>query len=95
MCCGSHRAELSKKMQAGQAPETGAQSPDQGQPGSSTPVYFQYIGKTGITVLGRATRNLYRFDGSGATVAVDARDKWGMSFVPNLRQVDAPAGTQP
>ncbi len=93
MCCGSHRSELLNTMQAGQKPETGAQSPDQKQPENSAPVYFQYVGKTGLTVQGRATRNQYRFNGSGAIVAVDARDRWGMSFVPNLRQVEAPTGT--
>lgn len=69
MCCGKKRAEL---LQTGQA----------NQP---APVYFQYVGNTGLTVQGRETRKRYRFDHPGAVVAVDVEDRPSLASVPNLR----------
>ncbi len=71
-CCGSKR-EL---VNLGQKPA---------QPAG--PVYFQYTGKTGVTVIGRETRTRYRFDNPGAVVPVDALDRDAMTYVPCLRQV--------
>jgi len=50
-------------------------------------VYFEYVGKTGLTVVGPITGSRYRFDGPGAIVAVDGRDASPVAAVPNLRQV--------
>ena len=73
-CCGDKRTQL---YQASQVPAE-----------TNTSVYFQYTGKTGMTVIGRETRRRYRFDKPGAVIAVDAKDKAALVFVPNLRQVD-------
>ena len=73
-CCGDKRAQL----------HPASQVPAEHNP----PVYFQYTGKTGMTVIGRETRLRYRFDQPGAVLAVDARDKAAFVTVPNLRQVD-------
>jgi hypothetical protein len=75
-CCGDQRAQLN---QIRQAPAKLAH-----------PVFFQYTGKTGLTVIGRETRIRYRFDKPGAVVPVDKRDQLALSFVPNLRQVKSP-----
>lgn len=48
-------------------------------------VYFQYFGKTGMTVTGPASSQVYRFLANGAPVAVDARDAASLARVPNLR----------
>jgi hypothetical protein len=77
-CCGDNRAQLNLIRQAL-------------EPGKlADPVFFQYTGRTGLTVIGRATRIRYRFDNPGAVVAVDKRDQLALSFVPNLRQVKSP-----
>jgi len=74
-CCGDRRAQLN-------------QNPQKIESGTLVdPVFFQYIGRTGLTVIGRETRIRYRFDNPGAVVAVDKRDQLALSFVPNLRQV--------
>jgi hypothetical protein len=86
-CCGKGRAKLLQTIQANQMLEPGKQTSLQNQSERHSPIYFQYIGKTGLTVLGRETRNRYRFDGPGAVVAVDVRDQLAMTAVPNLRQV--------
>jgi hypothetical protein len=52
--------------------------------------FFQYMGRTGMTVRGPATGRTYRFAGHGARLAVDPRDRQGLSRVPNLRQVAGP-----
>ena len=48
---------------------------------------FQYLGASGLTVQGPATKRLYRFPRAGATVTVDARDAASLSRVPHLRRV--------
>ncbi len=50
-------------------------------------VNFKYTGKTGLTVMGPVTGMQYRFIGPGATLPVDARDRYGMMAVPKLRLV--------
>lgn len=57
---------------------------------STSRAYFQYTGKTAMTVIGGVTGEKYRFPNSGATVAVDARDRRSISAVPGLRRVAGP-----
>jgi hypothetical protein len=52
--------------------------------------YFQYLGRTGLTVVGPISGKRYRFDGYGAIVAVDPGDRRSLAAVPNLRQVRSP-----
>ena len=58
------------------------------QPESDSPAYFQYVGKTGLTVMGSRTHRRYRFDSPGAVVAIDSRDKRALAAVPALREVE-------
>jgi hypothetical protein len=53
--------------------------------------YFQYLGRTALTVAGPVSGKLYRFDGPGVTVAVDLRDRTSLAAVPHLQQVVGPA----
>lgn len=48
---------------------------------------FEYVGRTGMTVVGPATGTRYRFDRPGARLAVDPRDHAAMAAVPHLRRV--------
>jgi hypothetical protein len=47
---------------------------------------FQYIGASGLTVLGPATKRVYRFARPGAILAVDSRDAPSLARVPQLRR---------
>jgi hypothetical protein len=53
-------------------------------------IRYEYVGNTGLTVFGGATRHRYRFAATGAQVAVDARDGTSLDRVPNLRRVSPP-----
>ncbi len=59
-------------------------------PSQSVP-YFEYTGATGLTVHGPVTGRRYRFDGHGARLAVDLRDRRPLAAVPDLRPVRGPA----
>ena len=50
-------------------------------------IRYEYVGDTGLTVFGGATRHRYRFASTGAQVAVDARDGNSLDRVPNLRRI--------
>jgi hypothetical protein len=50
-------------------------------------VVFEYTGRTGLTVIGAASGRRYRFDGPGARVVVNPRDRPSVARVPKLRQV--------
>jgi hypothetical protein len=50
-------------------------------------VRFEYVGPTGMTVVGPVTGARYRFGAYGSRVAVDLRDAPSMASVPHLRRV--------
>lgn len=50
-------------------------------------VYFEYVGKSGLTVFGSATNKKYRFDRPGSRVEIDPRDRPSLAKVPSLREV--------
>ncbi len=85
-CCGGKRRALYAPQPNPQAAETGAgvtgarQVPHSG-------ILFQYVGRTGMTVVGPITGRRYRFERGGAPVEVDARDSPGLFAVPNLERV--------
>jgi hypothetical protein len=49
-------------------------------------VFFEYLGNTGMTVVGPVTGKRYRFDRPGARVEVDLHDRQSLARVPGLRQ---------
>ncbi len=59
------------------------------------PVYFQYVGRTSLTVLGPITGIRYRFGEPRAVVPVDPWDGPSLAAVPNLRRVRGPGGESP
>lgn len=59
-------------------------------PRASNAQYFEYVGKTGLTVVGPVTGRRYRFERPGALLAVDERDSSSMAGVPNLRRASRP-----
>lgn len=48
---------------------------------------FEYIGNTGMTVVGPASGKRYRFERPGARLEVDLRDRRALAAVPHLRQM--------
>jgi hypothetical protein len=88
MCCGKKRTRARRKNETQQAarPEENTSSNSRLQ--SDSLAYFQYLGKTGLTVTGPRTRKRYRFDHPGAVVAIDLRDRRAMATVSILRQVE-------
>lgn len=84
-CCGQARQRLrgadSNRPTPGH-PTSGTQSPSL--------IYFEYIGKTGLTVTGPITGKRYRFAKTGAKVAVDSNDAPSLAVIPNLRQISNP-----
>jgi hypothetical protein len=46
---------------------------------------FEYVGKTGLTVVGPITGASYRFERPGSRLRVDPRDRAGLVQVPVLR----------
>ena len=89
-CCGQKRQSL-RGMDSSQRipgpPRIEARTPRPQQPGI---IYFEYVGKTGLTVTGPITGNRYRFPEPGAKIAVDSNDAPSLAVVPNLRQTRSP-----
>ena len=84
-CCGHKRAQLRATTSA----FTHEPVPHRG-PAGRFPMgraYFEYIGPTAMTAVGGVTYRQYRFPAPGVPVAVDARDRWSLTSVPNLREV--------
>jgi hypothetical protein len=86
-CCGEKRAELVSTPKISHAVPQRGEAVSDHQPEQDTLTYFQYVGKTRLTVIGRETRRLYRFDRPGAVAWVDKRDQRSMEKVPSLRLV--------
>jgi hypothetical protein len=93
MCCGMKRRQPRtdatvpahiNQLQRQVAARTVAATPAFAN--QAPPVFFEYVGRTGLTVASPVTGKRYRFDAPGATVAVDPRDKSVLLNVPNLRQ---------
>jgi hypothetical protein len=80
-CCGRNRSTQ----------QITNDSPTEVMPTSRTlsAKYFEYVGHTGLTVVGPITGRSYRFSHSGAILAIDERDSPSMVGVPNLRRVPA------
>jgi hypothetical protein len=51
---------------------------------------FEYVGRTGLTVVGPVSGRRYRFEATGARVAVDTADMPSLTAVPQLRLVARP-----
>lgn len=90
-CCGKKRSQVRRKTQTRRAPEPTERTASQPQPEPDSVVYFQYLGKMGLTVIAPRTRKRYRFDRTGAVIAVDPRDRRALASVSALRQVRKPS----
>ncbi len=71
-CCGQSRSFMVNAQAA---------------PAVAAGVIFEYVGRTGLTIIGPGSRTSYRFEGPGARVVVDSRDRASLGTIPVLRQV--------
>jgi len=83
-CCGGRRVQVTQSPAAQIPRSRPAQQVRYSQ------AFFQYVGTTGLTVVGAVSGRRYRFDSPGVTVAVDFRDQSSMQNVPHLRRVYTP-----
>jgi len=87
MCCGKKRQMLDQVYNSTNEKTYHQNNLKRELINSSKGVLFEYIGKTGLTAYGGATRKSYRFNSNGMIVNVDLRDKEYLMRIPNLRLV--------
>jgi hypothetical protein len=88
-CCGKQRKQISQTIPAypGRRSLQGLSTVRDQAPQWQPAVYFEYVGKTGLTAIGPVTGKRYRFNGNGAVVAVDVRDQASLLTVPHLKRL--------
>lgn len=89
-CCGKQREKYQTTGQAQRGTNPGNNTFVRPKSISYANAYFQYLGHTGLTVMGAITGKRYRFDQGGAVVSVDPRDRRSIAAVPKLRQIAHP-----
>jgi hypothetical protein len=90
MCCGRNRPTLPQTRRMAPAMRMGNPVNSGGaQPATpAKPVtYFQYNGRTALTVNGPVTGVTYRFHAPGRRVVVDLRDRQSLVAIPQLTEV--------
>jgi len=87
MCCGKSRTQFRVGTTSFQAPRPMLAASGGPQFARYRGATFQYIGRTGLTVVGAVTGRQYRFDGPGSRVQVDPRDRSSVASIPILRPV--------
>jgi len=80
MCCGKMSTRLQTNNQLATPGVPMRVSPQ----GGTT---FEYVGRTGATVVGPVSGVTYRFSGAGSRRRVDPRDRPGLARVPVLKHV--------
>jgi hypothetical protein len=85
-CCGKHRTASAAPTRIPTATNGNATRP----PARQTSVFFEYVGRTGLTIVGPISGRRYRFDAPGSRQPVDPADKPLLAGVNVLRQVSGP-----
>ena len=87
-CCTRTTSLASLTWGAGKSANAGvASGSSRLHPVPLGPVVFEYVGRTGLTVVGTQTNKRYRFDHPGAKVEIAAADVPSVGQVPTLRRV--------
>lgn len=87
MCCGKNRTIIPMKRVASPIGRAVQAAPAPANRQRSAVAYFEYTGKTALTVIGPASGMRYRFTTPGSRVAVDLRDRKQVAAVPGVVQV--------
>ena len=82
-CCGGKRQQWNHEARV----QTSEPSPPLAPAPQASVLYFEYIGRTALTVRGPITGRSYRFGRPGAALAVDRRDAASLSGIPMLRRL--------
>jgi hypothetical protein len=87
-CCGRSRQTLKSNVKTGGSfrDMRSPRDEDRRTTPQGGPVEFEYLGDRTLIVMGRGTRQQYRFVGRGARLLADARDRVSLSMVPGLRE---------
>ena len=87
-CCGRQRQAM---LSAAPTNRTAVPAtPPRRDPVRSASAVFEYVGRTGLTVVGPVSGRRYRFAATGVRVAVDSADMPSLTAVPQLRLVARP-----
>jgi hypothetical protein len=90
-CCGKNREQFLTRIPGDPLSSRNVPPASRRVQGPAhTRVFFEYLGNTGMTVVGPVTGKRYRFDRPGAKLEVDLRDRRPLAAVPHLRQTLAP-----
>ena len=89
-CCGRTRVATPLPPAHRPTTATGEAGRPAARPAAS--VNFSYEGPTRLQAQGPITHQRYRFEHTGAVVAVDARDAPSLAAIPHLRRVRAAPG---
>ena len=85
-CCGKRRTEIQRTLTNSVPAGIAAPTPSSRREFETAGAYFEYVGRTALTVRGPITGKSYRFGAPGERVTVDARDAPALTAVPNLRR---------
>lgn len=85
-CCGKQREQVGATNPIRPALSAGTSASQRAPVSRQFVVCFEYMGRTGLTVVGPVSGRRYRFDGPGARLVVDPRDQVSLAAVPNLRR---------
>ena len=88
-CCGSGRDQLRMMGHSGATPRP-APVPVQPQRVYHSSLFFEYVGKSALTVVSPQTGRRYRFLAPGTRIEIDPRDRPWLASIPQLRRVTAP-----
>jgi hypothetical protein len=89
MCCGRNRPSLPSMGRVSQPLRTVHHGGVQPSAPTSAVTYFQYNGRTAMTVHGPVSGTVYRFHAPGRRVVVDLRDRASLTAIPQLAEVSS------
>jgi hypothetical protein len=87
MCCGANRTVLPQTRASTRTGSEVRSAPAPSTVPRTNVAYFEYTGRTAMTVLGPISGLRYRFPSPGSRVAVDLRDRARLADIPNLSPV--------
>lgn len=86
-CCGEGRKTPRPPDPAARGRSRPLDTARAAPPVRNETVYFEYVGKTGLTVFGPVTGRRYRFSGNGTVQPIDIHDAPSLARVPHLRRL--------
>ena len=88
--CGRRTTPMMAPVNAGSLRRGPRSAGGRSQAIARTYAYFEYVGRSAMTVIGGVTGRRYRFERPGARLAVDPTDRPSLSKVPHLKLAGDP-----